>query len=118
LELYIAIGISRYHTCGCCVAIATQQPQPPFATRVSRVVWTWRHLAAGAGMSKIRGGVSGLHNQPACCGESEAYASDLGSEEEEFETRTSYFKSLYFPAMIMLTLYYVLQFFYKKCEIY
>ena len=26
-KLYIAFGICRYHTCGCCVAIATQQPQ-------------------------------------------------------------------------------------------
>ena len=25
-KLYIAFGICRYHTCGCCVAIATQQP--------------------------------------------------------------------------------------------
>ena len=26
LELYIAFGICRYHTSGCCVTIATQQP--------------------------------------------------------------------------------------------
>ena len=25
-KLYIAFGICRYHTSGCCVAIATQQP--------------------------------------------------------------------------------------------
>ena len=25
-KLYITFGICRYHTCGCCVAIATQQP--------------------------------------------------------------------------------------------
>ena len=25
-ELYIVFGICRYHTCGCCVVIATQQP--------------------------------------------------------------------------------------------
>ena len=25
-KLYIAIGICRYHTSGCCVAITTQQP--------------------------------------------------------------------------------------------
>ena len=24
-KLYIAFGICQYHTCGCCVAIATQQ---------------------------------------------------------------------------------------------
>ena len=27
-KLYIAFGICRYHTCGCCVAIATQQHTP------------------------------------------------------------------------------------------
>ena len=32
LELYIAIGISRYHTSSCCVAIATQQPEAPAYT--------------------------------------------------------------------------------------
>ena len=30
-KLYIAFGICRYHTCGCSVAIATQQPD----------VWYW-----------------------------------------------------------------------------
>jgi len=29
---------------------------PPFAARISRVVWTWRHLAAEVGMSKPQGG--------------------------------------------------------------
>ena len=28
-KLYIAFGICRYHTSGCCVAIATQQPDVP-----------------------------------------------------------------------------------------
>jgi hypothetical protein len=51
-------------------------------------VWTWRHLAAEAGTSKIRrGGDSGLHNKSAGCGAYEAYASGPGSEEEESEER-------------------------------
>ena len=38
---------------------------PPFAARISCVVWTWRCLAAEIGMSKSWGGGSGLHNKPA-----------------------------------------------------
>ena len=34
-KLYNASGICRYHTCGCCMAIATQQPD----------VW-YRHIPA------------------------------------------------------------------------
>ena len=32
-KLYIAFGISRYNTSGCCVTIATQQPDVPAYTR-------------------------------------------------------------------------------------
>jgi hypothetical protein len=56
---------------------------PPFAARISRVVWTWRHLAAEVGMSKPRWGGSGSHNKPIGCGASGAYAP--GSVEEEGE---------------------------------
>ena len=33
-KLYIAFGIRRYHTSGCCVAIATQQPDVPAYTGI------------------------------------------------------------------------------------
>ena len=33
-KLYIAFGICRYHTSGCCVAIATQQPDVPAFTGI------------------------------------------------------------------------------------
>jgi hypothetical protein len=61
---------------------------PPFATRVFRVVWTWRHLAAEAVTFKIIEGAGGwgdseLHNKPPGCGAAEAYASGPGSEKEE-----------------------------------
>jgi hypothetical protein len=55
----------------------------PFAARISRVVWTWRHLAAEVGTSKPRGGGSGSHNKPIGCGASGAYAPDPDEEEEE-----------------------------------
>ena len=60
------------------------RPQvPPFTAGVSRIVWTWGHLAAEVGMSKLGGG-SGLHNKPAGCSASEVYASGPdGGEEEE-----------------------------------
>ena len=32
-KLYIAFGICRYHTSGCCVTIATQQPDVPAYTK-------------------------------------------------------------------------------------
>ena len=55
---------------------------PPFAARISHVVWTWRGLAMEIGMSKPwGGGGSGLHNKPIGCGASGAYA--LGPDEEE-----------------------------------
>ena len=48
---------------------------PPFAARISHVVWTWRHLAAEIGTSKTMGGGggSGSHNRPIGCGASGAY---------------------------------------------
>jgi hypothetical protein len=45
---------------------------PPFAARISRVVWTWGHLAAEVGKSKITGG-QGSHNKPIGCSASGAY---------------------------------------------
>jgi hypothetical protein len=55
----------------------------PFAARISRVVWTWRHLAAEVGMSKIMGGGQGSHNKPIGSGASVAYALGPDGEEEE-----------------------------------
>jgi hypothetical protein len=54
---------------------------PPFAARISRVVWTWRHLAAEVRISKNhrRGGV--LRVAQKACSASGAYAP--GPEEEE-----------------------------------
>ena len=53
---------------------------PPFAARISRVIWTWRHLAAEVGTFKIMGGGARLHNKPIGCGASGAYAP--GPDEE------------------------------------
>ena len=58
---------------------------PPFATRISRVVWTWRRLAAEVGTSKITGG--GSHNKPIGCGASGAYAPGPDNEEPFRATR-------------------------------
>jgi hypothetical protein len=54
----------------------------PFAARISRVVWTWRRLAAEVGTSKITGG-QGSHNKLIGCGASGAYAPGPYDEEEE-----------------------------------
>jgi len=55
---------------------------PPFAARISQVIWTWRHLAAEVETSKPWGGEgSGSHNKPIGCGASGAYT--LGPDEEE-----------------------------------
>jgi hypothetical protein len=51
---------------------------PPFATRISRVVWTWRHLAAKVGTSK-----TGSHNKPTGCSESGAYASGPDDDDDD-----------------------------------
>ena len=55
---------------------------PLFAARISRIIWTWRHLALEVGTSKPWGG-SGSHNKPIACGASGAYASGTVEEEEE-----------------------------------
>ena len=39
-KLYIAFGISRYHTSGCCVAIATQQPDVSAYTGIYQMLCT------------------------------------------------------------------------------
>jgi len=47
---------------------------PPFAARISHVVWTSRRLVAEIGTYKTMGGCSGLHNKPIGCGACLAYA--------------------------------------------
>ena len=76
---------------------------PPFAARISRVVWKWRHLSAKVGTSKPQGGRgSGWHNKPVGCSASGAYApgpDEEEEEEEEFKARTyvtKYRKKLFF----------------------
>ena len=54
----------------------------PFAGRISRIIWTWRHLAAEVGMSKYHGG-QGLHSKPIGCSASGSYAPGPDDEEEE-----------------------------------
>jgi len=61
---------------------------PPFAARISRVVWTWRRLAAEVGTSKIMG-VQQSHNKPTSCGASGAYAPGPDDEEEENHVKHS-----------------------------
>jgi hypothetical protein len=47
----------------------------PFTARISRVVWTWKHLASEVGTSKNHGGGGQRsHNKPIGCGASGAYA--------------------------------------------
>jgi hypothetical protein len=56
---------------------------PSFAARISRVVWTWRHLAAEeVGKSKNRGGGGGQgpHKKPIGRGDTGGYT--LGSDDE------------------------------------
>jgi ABC-type cobalt transport system substrate-binding protein len=55
---------------------------PPFAARISRVVWTWRHLAAEVGTSKPRGGVQGRAISLIGCDASGAYAPGPDKGEE------------------------------------
>jgi len=57
---------------------------PPFAARISRVVWTWRHLAAEVGTSKPPGreGVQGRTISLIGCRASGAYAPGPDEEEE------------------------------------
>ena len=56
---------------------------PPFTARISRVLWTWRHLAAEVGTSKNHGGGQVSNDKPIGCGASGAYA--LGPDDEEEE---------------------------------
>ena len=56
---------------------------PPFAARISRVLWTWRHLAAKVRTSKI---VS--HNKPIGCSASGAY--DPGPDDEYEYSKTEH----------------------------
>ena len=56
---------------------------PSFAARISRVVWTWRRLAAEVATSKITGGGEWSHNKPIGCGLSGAYAPGPDDEEED-----------------------------------
>jgi len=56
---------------------------PPFAARISRIVWTWRHLAAEVGTSKNYGEGKGSHNKPIGCGASGAYGPGPDDKEEQ-----------------------------------
>ena len=49
-ELYIAFGICRYRTCGCCVAIATQQPHVPAYTGIYQMRCTAYNVAPDDGL--------------------------------------------------------------------
>ena len=49
-KLYIAFGISRYHKSGCCVAIATQQPDVPAYTGVYQMRCTAYKVAPDDGL--------------------------------------------------------------------
>jgi len=55
---------------------------PPFAARISGVVWTCRHLVVEV-ESLNHGGGLGLHNKPVGCGASGAYVPGPIEEEEE-----------------------------------
>ena len=50
-ELYIAFGICRYHTSGCCVAIATQQPEVPAYTAIYQMRCTAYKVAPDDGLT-------------------------------------------------------------------
>ena len=63
---------------------------PPFAARIFRVVWTWRHLSAEVGTTKPwRGGFQGRTISFIGCGASGAYAPGPDDEEEEEEEERS-----------------------------
>jgi hypothetical protein len=65
--------------------IIGQHSRPQFHLLLlgSRVIWTWRHLAAEVGTPKLGDGVSGLHNKLIGCGVSGAYAPGPVEKEEE-----------------------------------
>ena len=49
-KLHIAFGISRYHTSGCCVAIATQQPDLSAYTGIYQMRCTAYKVAPDDGL--------------------------------------------------------------------
>ena len=49
-KLYIALGTCRYHTSGCCVAIATQQPDVPAYTGIYQMRCTAYKVAPDDGL--------------------------------------------------------------------
>ena len=49
-KLYIAYGICRFHTSGCCVAIATQQPDVPAYTDIYQMRCTAYKVAPEDGL--------------------------------------------------------------------
>jgi hypothetical protein len=55
---------------------------PPFAAKISRVVWTWRHLVAEVGTSKKITGGQGSHSKPIGCCASGTYAPGPDDEDE------------------------------------
>jgi hypothetical protein len=66
---------------------------PPFAARISRVMWTWRCLAVRVGTSKIVGG-GGSHNKPIGCGLLSG-ACAPGPDDEEDEEAYRIIKNIY-----------------------
>jgi hypothetical protein len=52
--MYIAIGICRYHTFGCCVVIATQQPDVPANTGICLSTGTYRYHTSGCSHTTAR----------------------------------------------------------------
>ena len=49
-KLYIAFGLCRYHTCGCCVAIVTQQPDVSTYTGIYQMRRTAYKVAPDDGL--------------------------------------------------------------------
>jgi hypothetical protein len=84
----------------------------PFATRISRVIWSWRCLAAEVGTSKITGG-QGSHNKPIGCSASAAYAPGPDDEEEavhqtsERGTSLMCFKLSHAPSFLLIPTHYL-----------
>ena len=62
---------------------------------------------AEVGTSKIRGGGTGLHNKPAGCGSSEAYAPGPDREEEEEDCPSSGVLILYSQQLVFFHTGYV-----------
>ena len=51
-KLYIAFDICRYHTCGCCVAVATQQTHVSAYTGIYQIRYTAYKVAPEDGLTQ------------------------------------------------------------------